>query len=162
MSRVLIAANAPMTVSQVALYQGADREKILIDGAKKEGAFTLLWLPFLVPQYGQGVREKISIHQMTEYRTDGRTLIKRAIEENKAGQYIADVIATTGEQMDMMKREGIFLEHWTTDARAYPDDVKKKARTVSTTSDITRPMPAWVSTHLRSRRPRRRKRWRFA
>ena len=28
-------------MSQLALYQGADREKILIDGAKKEAAFTL-------------------------------------------------------------------------------------------------------------------------
>ena len=30
-----------MSVAQVALYQGADREKILIEGAKKEGAFML-------------------------------------------------------------------------------------------------------------------------
>lgn len=37
----VIAANAPTTVSQVTLYQGADREKILIEGAKKEAAFTL-------------------------------------------------------------------------------------------------------------------------
>ena len=50
------------------------------------------------------------------------------MEENKAGQYIADVIATTGEQMDLMKREGVFLEHWTPDARAYPDDVKNKGK----------------------------------
>src|SRR4030095_3114054 len=34
-------AAAPMTVSQLALYQGADREKVLIEGAKKEGLFTL-------------------------------------------------------------------------------------------------------------------------
>ena len=38
-----------MTVSQLALYQGADREKVLIEGAKKEGLFTLYdshtWFP---------------------------------------------------------------------------------------------------------------------
>ena len=33
-------ASAPMTVSQLALYQGADREKILIEGAKKQGQLT--------------------------------------------------------------------------------------------------------------------------
>jgi iron(III) transport system substrate-binding protein len=124
----VIAANAPMPVSQVALYQGADREKILIDGAKKEGAFALYgshsWYRNMAKQF----ETKYPFIKVTEYRTDGRTLIKRAIEENKAGQYIADVIATTGEQMDMMKREGIFLEHWTTDARAYPDDVKNKGK----------------------------------
>ena len=31
------AANAPVSVAQIALYQGADREKLLIEGAKKEG-----------------------------------------------------------------------------------------------------------------------------
>jgi hypothetical protein len=35
------AAAAPMSIPQLALYQGADREKILIEGAKKEGAFML-------------------------------------------------------------------------------------------------------------------------
>jgi iron(III) transport system substrate-binding protein len=36
----LWAANAPMSAAQLALYQGADREKILIEGAKKEGQLT--------------------------------------------------------------------------------------------------------------------------
>ena len=30
-----------MSPTQLALYQGADREKILIEGAKREGQFTL-------------------------------------------------------------------------------------------------------------------------
>ncbi|HLA05726.1 MAG TPA: hypothetical protein VJZ16_07090, partial [Syntrophales bacterium] len=30
-------AGAPKTVAEIALYQGPDREKILIEGAKKEG-----------------------------------------------------------------------------------------------------------------------------
>jgi hypothetical protein len=35
------AAAAPASISQLALYPGADREKILIEGAKKEAAFML-------------------------------------------------------------------------------------------------------------------------
>jgi len=35
-----IAASAPISPAQLALYQGADREKILIEGAKKEGQLT--------------------------------------------------------------------------------------------------------------------------
>lgn len=124
----VIAASAPMTVSQVALYQGADREKILIEGAKKEGAFTLYGSHSWYRTMAKAFENKYPFIKVTEYRTDGRTLIKRALEEIRAGQYIADVIATTGEQMDVMKREGIFLEHWTTDARAYPDDVKNKGK----------------------------------
>lgn len=122
-------AAAPMSVSQLALYQGADREKILVEGAKKEGALTLYgshtWYRTMANQF----EKKFPFIKVTEYRTDGRTLIKRALEEIRAGQYIADVIATTGEQMDLMKREGVFLEHHVADARHYPENVKHKGKT---------------------------------
>ena len=122
------AASAPMSVSQLALYQGADREKILIEGAKKEGAFTLYdshtWFRTVAKEF----EKKYPFVKVSEYRTDGRSLIKRALEEIRAGQYIADVIATTGEQMDIMKGEGVFQEHHIADARHYPDDVKVKGK----------------------------------
>ena len=123
-----IAANTPMTVSQVALYQGADREKILIEGAKKEGAFTLYGSHTWYRTMAKEFEKKYPFIKVTEYRTDGRTLIKRALEEIRAGQYIADVIATTGEQVDLLKREGIFQEHQIPDARYYPDEVKVKGK----------------------------------
>jgi iron(III) transport system substrate-binding protein len=122
------AAAAPMSISQLALYQGADREKILIEGAKKEGAFMLYgshsWYRIMIKEF----EKKYPFLKVNDYRTDGRNLIKRSVEESKAGQYIADVIATTGEQMDAMKREGIFQEHHVPDARFYPEDVKVKGK----------------------------------
>lgn len=122
------AAAAPMTIAQLALYQGADREKILIEGAKKEGAFMLYgshtWYRTMVREF----EKKYPFIKVSEYRTDGRNLIKRALEEIRAGQYIADVIATTGEQMDLMKREGVFLEHHVPDARHYPEEVRHKGK----------------------------------
>ena len=124
----VFAAAAPMTVSQLALYQGADREKILIEGAKKEGAFTLYdshtWFRTIAKEF----EKKYPFIKVSEFRTDGRNLIKRAIEEIAAGQYIADVIATTSEQMAIMKREGVFQEYTLADARYYPDDVKMKGK----------------------------------
>jgi hypothetical protein len=42
-------ATASFSGSQLALYQGADRERILIDGAKREGLF----IDFLLSQEGQ-------------------------------------------------------------------------------------------------------------
>jgi iron(III) transport system substrate-binding protein len=122
------AGSAPMTISQIALYQGADREKILIEGAKKEGAFTLYdshtWFRTIAKEF----EKKYPFIKVSEFRTDGRNLIKRALEEIKSGQYIADVIATTGEQIDIMKREGVFQEHYIPDARHYPDNVKVKGK----------------------------------
>lgn len=123
-----LAASAPMTVSQLALYQGADRERILVEGAKKEGAFMLYGSHTWYRTVAKEFEKKYPFLKVSEFRTDGRNLIKRALEEIKAGQYIADVIATTGEQMDIMRREGIFQEHYVPDAMHYPDDVKSKGK----------------------------------
>lgn len=111
----VFAASVPMTVSQLALYQGADREKILVEGGKKEGLFTLYdshtWFRTIAKEF----EKKYPFIKVSEFRTDGRSLIKRALEEIAAGQYIADVIATTSEQMAIMKREGVFQEYpWQT------------------------------------------------
>lgn len=124
-----LAAAAPMSIAQLALYQGADREKILIEGAKKEGAFMLYGSHTWYRTMAKEFEKKYPFLKVSEYRTDGRNLIKRALEEIRAGQYIADVIATTGEQMDLMKREGVFLEHHVPDARHYPADVKHPGKT---------------------------------
>ena len=121
-------AGAQMTIPQLALYQGADRERILVEGARKEGAFTLYGSHTWYRTVAKEFEKKYPFLKVSEFRTDGRSLIKRALEEIKAGQYIADVIATTGEQMDVMKREGVFLEHHVADARHYPDDVKVKGK----------------------------------
>jgi iron(III) transport system substrate-binding protein len=122
------AAAAPISASQLALYQGTDREKILIEGAKKEETFTLYdshtWFRTIAKEF----EKKYPFIKVSEFRTDGRNLIKRAIEEIAAGQYIADVIATTSEQMAIMKREGVFQEYTLADARYYPDDVKMKGK----------------------------------
>ena len=124
----VLPASAPTTVSQLALYQGADREKILIEGAKKEGQFTIYdshtWFRTIAKEF----EKKYPFIKVSEFRTDGRNLIKRALEEIAAGQYIADVIATTSEQMAIMKREGVFQEYNLADARYYPDDVKMKGK----------------------------------
>src|SRR5215831_7589645 len=121
-------ASVPTTVSQLALYRGPDREKILIEGAKREGQFTLYdshtWFRTIAKEF----EKKYPFIKVSEFRTDGRNLIKRALEEIAAGQYIADVIATTTEQMAIMKREGVFQEYALADARYYPDDVKMKGK----------------------------------
>jgi iron(III) transport system substrate-binding protein len=123
------AAGAPGSIAQLALYSGADREKILVEGAKKEGQFALYdshtWFRTIAREF----EKKYSFIKVSEWRSDGRNLIKRALEEIRAGQYLADVIATTSEQMAIMRREGVFQEHYSADARYYPEDVKAKGKT---------------------------------
>jgi len=121
-------AGAPMSISQLALYQGADREKLLIEGAKKEGAFTLYdshtWFRTFVSEF----EKKYPFIKVAEFRSDSKTMLKRVLEEFKAGQHLVDVIETTAATMKIMNREGMFQEYLVPDARFYPDDVKEKGK----------------------------------
>ena len=56
-------ASAPMPVTQLALYQGGDREKLLVEGAKREGQFTLIYVAYMVSHSREGFREKVSFYQ---------------------------------------------------------------------------------------------------
>jgi hypothetical protein len=54
------AAAVPASIPQLALYQGADREKVLIEGAKREGQFTLYtshtWFRTFVREFEKSIR----------------------------------------------------------------------------------------------------------
>jgi iron(III) transport system substrate-binding protein len=64
------AAAAPSSVSQLALYQGADREKILVEGAKKEATFTLYGSHTWYRTMAKEFEKKYPFIKVTEYRTD--------------------------------------------------------------------------------------------
>jgi iron(III) transport system substrate-binding protein len=127
-AKAACAASASMSTAQLALYQGADREKLLIEGAKKEGAFTLYdshtWFRTFVKEF----EKKYPFIKVSEFRSDSNTMLKRTLEEFKAGQHLVDVIETTAATMKIMNREGMFQEYFTPDASFYPDVVKEKGK----------------------------------
>jgi len=125
---IALAASAPMSLSQLALYQGADRERILIEGAKKEGQLTLYdshtWFRTFVKEF----EKKYPFIKVSEWRNDSKNVIRRAMEEFKSSRNLADVIETTAEGMGLMKRDAMFQEYYSPEARYYPDDVKSKGK----------------------------------
>jgi len=123
-----LAGGAPMSISQLALYQGADREKILVAGAKKEGQLTLYDSHTWFKTYVKEFEKKYPFIQVSEWRNDSKNVLRRAIEEFNSSRAIADVIETTSEGMGVMKRDGVFQEYYTPEARHYPDDVKAKGK----------------------------------
>ena len=122
------AANAPMTSAQLALYQGADREKILIEGAKREGQFTLYtshtWFKTFVKEF----EKKYPFIRASEWRNDSKNVIRKVIEEVKAGRVLADVVETTADGLGVLKREGLFQEYFSPEARHYPNDLKPRGK----------------------------------
>ncbi|HWH76782.1 MAG TPA: hypothetical protein VNT76_05400, partial [Candidatus Binatus sp.] len=125
---VAAGASAPTSVAQLALYQGADREKILIDGAKKEGQLTLYDSHTWFKTYVKEFEKKYPFVVVSEWRNDSKNVIRRAMEEFAANRAIVDVVETTAEGMGLMKRDGLFQEYFTLQARFYPDTVKSKGK----------------------------------
>src|SRR5262244_1343506 len=126
--RTAFAASAAISGSVIALYQGADREKILIEGAKREGQFTLYtshtWFRTLVKDF----EKKYPFIKASEWRNDSKNIIRKVFEEVKADRIIVDVVETTADGMGVMKREGVFQEYYSPEARYYPNELKPRGK----------------------------------
>jgi iron(III) transport system substrate-binding protein len=119
-------ASAPTSIAQLALYEGADRERILIEGAKKEGQLTFYNSHTWFRTYVKDFEKKYPFLKVSEWRSDSKNLLTRAMTEFTSSRSLVDVIETTAEAMGIMKREGMFQEYFTPEARHYSDDVKSK------------------------------------
>ncbi len=117
----------PTTLSDLAKYKGADRERILYEGAKKEGK--LVWYTSLVPHkhIAKVFQAKYPGIAVDVYRAAGSTLATRLLEERRARRYLADAIESTPPQL-MLLRDAQALQPFTSPHLAnYPDVAKEVA-----------------------------------
>jgi len=117
----------PNTLAELAKYKGTDRERILYEGAKKEGK--LVWYTSLVPNkyIAKLFEAKYPDVSVNVYRAAGNTLATRLLEERKARRYAADAIESTPPQM-MLLRDAQALQPFTSPYVAnYPDIAKETA-----------------------------------
>ena len=117
----------PQALSELAKYTGADRERILYDGAKKEGK--LVWYTSLVPHkhIAKVFETKYPGISVDIYRAAGSTLSTRLLEERNAKRYVADTIESTPPQL-MVLRDAQALQPFTSPYLAnYPDVAKETA-----------------------------------
>jgi iron(III) transport system substrate-binding protein len=95
-------SSAQRTPSQLASYQGADRQAVLEAGARKEG--TLTWYTTLagagIDALVEGFKQKYPFLQVDVFRADEQQLATRATQEAQANKQVFDVIeaapVTTG------------------------------------------------------------------
>jgi iron(III) transport system substrate-binding protein len=78
-----MAATPPMAPTQLAVYQGTDREKILIDGAKREGQFTLYTSHTWFKTFVASFEKKYPFVRASQWRNDSKNIIRKVLEENK-------------------------------------------------------------------------------
>jgi iron(III) transport system substrate-binding protein len=122
------AASKPVSVAEVALYQGADREQKLIDGAKKEGQVIFYnsntWLSTVAREF----EKRYPFIKVSVWRSDTKNIVKRVSEEFASRHFLADVVETTDAGLNILRRQGVFQEYYSPEIAAYGDQVKSKGK----------------------------------
>ena len=75
------AQSKPLSAAELALYQGADREKILLEGAKKEGQVIFYTSnTWVAGPVSQEFEKKYPFIKANVWRSDSKALLKRLTE----------------------------------------------------------------------------------
>jgi len=117
----------PATLADLAKYTDPDRERLLYEGAKKEGKF--LWYTSLIAN-----KEIVKIFEakypgvtVETYRASGTQLASRVLAEARSKRALGDVIETSPPGL-MVLRDSQLLAPYTSPYLAeYPDVAKQKA-----------------------------------
>lgn len=112
------------TPAELALYNGKDRDVILLEGAKKEGQVVFYTSnTWMAGHVSQEFGKKYPFIKANVYRSDSKDLLKRLTEEHSAGRQIADVVETSPDYMALMRTNGMFQEIFSPEVAPYGDDV---------------------------------------
>lgn len=111
MAAILPARAFGQSMSELALYMGADREQKLAAGAKKEGTLTIYTsLPVDdLKVLTDGFEAKYSVKVKT-WRSNAETVLQRAVAERNAKRYEADFFELGGREMEALHREKVLAK----------------------------------------------------
>ncbi|HUK42058.1 MAG TPA: hypothetical protein VLX11_13465, partial [Candidatus Acidoferrales bacterium] len=123
------AESKPMSAAQLAFYQGADREKIILEGAKREGQVTFYTSnTWVAGPVSQEFEKKYPFVKANVWRSDSKALMKRLTEEVTANRFIGDVLETSPEYIAILMREKMLQEYLSPELKFYDDDAKVKGK----------------------------------
>jgi iron(III) transport system substrate-binding protein len=93
---------------QVYMYQGADRDQRMVEGARKEKqvvVYTSLNLKDSVP-ITQAFEKKYGV-KVELWRSSSEKVLQRALTEARAGRHAVDAFELNGPEMEALYREGL-------------------------------------------------------
>jgi iron(III) transport system substrate-binding protein len=119
--------NRPNSPAELAKYTGSDRERLLYEGAKREGK--LVWYTSLVPQQqiAKIFETKYPGVSVEVYRADGTDISNRLSAETQAKRYIGDAIETSPPALMQLRDVNALLPYLSPHLAMYPETAKEKA-----------------------------------
>lgn len=119
----------PATLSDLATYAGAEREQILLAGARAEGK--VIWYTSLAgssyKELAQGFEKKYPGVKVDVYRAASNELMARITAEAKARQYLVDTIETTLPLLKSLREDGLLAVYNSPHLAKYPAHAKESA-----------------------------------
>jgi iron(III) transport system substrate-binding protein len=95
-------------------YQGPDRDRRVLEGARREGTvavYTSLNLKDSVP-IADAFEKKFPGVKVALWRASSEKVVQRALTEARAGRFIPDVLETNGPEMEIFHREKLLEEFY--------------------------------------------------
>ena len=111
------------------MYQGADRDQRVVDGAKKEKqvtVYTSLNLKDSVP-ITQAFEKKYGV-KVELWRSSSEKVLQRALTEARAGRFSVDAFELNGPEMEALYREGLLEEFHSPHFKSLPPAAFAKHR----------------------------------
>jgi len=97
------------TVNEIATYQGADREKRLLEGARKEGEVSVYYAHPIVQDLMAAFTKKYGI-KTRSWRGGSEAMQQRLTAEQRAGRHDVDIFLTTSSDTELFAREKVLQE----------------------------------------------------
>lgn len=119
----------PMSAAELAAYNKPDREKVLYEGAKKEGK--LMWYTSLTggpnTQGPKVFEAKYPGVKLEVYRGNSDAIIQRVLQEAQAKRFLVDAIETTFPVLKVMQEYKLLAPYFSPHLAQYADEAKEKA-----------------------------------
>ena len=119
----------PSTATELATYNGSDRDQLLYAGAKTEGS--VAWYTSLAGDSYKAVARAFETKyqgvKIEAYRAGGTDLVVRMEEEAKARRPAFDVLETTREHLKMTRANNLLRPYSSPQLVRYPDAAKERA-----------------------------------
>ena len=117
------------TAAEMAAYTGPDRQRLLVEAAKREGK--VVWYTTLAvvqnKQIAATFEAKYPGVKVEIYRTGSSALVQRVLNEAQARRHIVDAIETTLPGLLTFRDNHLLLPYASPYLAAYPEDSKEKA-----------------------------------
>lgn len=119
----------PTSIAELAAHTSADRETLLLAGAKAEGK--VVWYTSLgggsYKALIQAFESKYPGVKVDVYRAGGSELVTRIMEETRARRNLVDAIESTGETLMALRDLRMLTPFASPHSRNYPEEARERA-----------------------------------